>query len=133
MIPVVGVGVLCILFFIFSPRETPTTVGTQFMDALARGDAKKLTELSYLSDGSKDELQKQWEYSVTYGKYYYFKWEIKGEIVESDTMAKVRMAVDVGKGYDEEYELPLDKQDGHWRVDVYGLSRSLYPGLPRRS
>ncbi len=33
--------------------------------------------------------------------------------------------------YEEKFELPLVKKDGKWKVEVLGLDRRLYPGLPR--
>jgi hypothetical protein len=133
MIPVGVLGAMAVGYIALAPRETPTTVGAQFMDALARGDAKRLTDLSYTPDDSLEDLQKKWEFTVTYpGKHYWFKWAIKSEVEESDTDAKVMMGVDVGKGYEDNFTLPMTKQQGKWKVDAYGISRALYPGLPRR-
>ena len=33
--------------------------------------------------------------------------------------------------YEELYELPMVKVGDDWKVDVRGISREFYPGLPR--
>lgn len=131
MIPVVAVGLLIIIGLLFGPRETPMSVANEFMDALARGDSKRLTELSYIGHGTAEELEKKWDFTVKVpGKYYRFTWQVRGETIESDTVATVKVDIDKGSGFADPMSIPLIKQDGKWKVDSYGLSRAIYPGLP---
>ena len=125
----IGVG------FYFA-AESVGTVGSNFMDALARGDAAKLTELSYMDKLSKPEIRKKWDFTVTKAApYYRFAWRVASANATAENTAYVRLQVqrnvDGGGAYDEKFELPLVKTPEGWKVDVRAISRDLYPGLPR--
>lgn len=115
-------------------QEGPAAAGSRFMDALARGDVKTLAETSYVPGKSPEELRKAWEFTTAAGKHYLFHWEITSSSQVNDHDATVRLAVqrNFGPGsYDENYGLPLHKVDGKWKVDASGISREMYPALPR--
>ncbi len=105
------------------------------MDALARGDVKKLCELSYFSQApSSKELTDEWTLATgVAGKHYNFAWRITATSVTGDT-ATVSLGVTRNFGsaasYEENYALPMKLVNGEWKVDVVQISRELYPGLP---
>lgn len=128
-VALVGVG-------LFVAQESVTTVGSKFMDALARGDVNRLTEMSYISDLPKEEIRKRWEFAVnTAAPYYRFTWQVAGATETADGTGSVRLKivrnVESGGGYEENFQLPLLKTGEGWKVDVRGISREMYPGLPR--
>lgn len=129
------VGAVAILFLLFSGGESASAVGVKFMEALARGDADELTQLSYHPDKSSEELKQEWEYTTqTVGKHYLFTYAVLGEQRQDEDQATVRLQVtrNLGSGsYEENFGLPMEKRDGKWRVVVNELSREMYPGLPR--
>lgn len=117
-------------------KDSVTTVGSQFMDALARGDVEKLTEMSYMSDLPKEEIRKRWDFTVNKAApYYRFTWRVAGgDETEKDSgnvRLKVQRNVDSGSSYEESFQLPLIKTAEGWKVDVRSISRDMYPGLPR--
>ena len=124
-------------------KEEPGSVAAQFMSALAKHDAKKLTELSYIGktepaeiESARDRLSKDWDFCVnTAGKYYTFAWRISGSRKSSEDSASVTLQVQrnltSGGSYDEKYELPLEKEGGKWKVVPGGISSEMFPGLPR--
>jgi hypothetical protein len=127
------VGALLLTLF---SGGTPTGSGAKFMNALANGDAEQLTELSHIDGRSEDQIRKGWEYAVKVaGPHYRFRWQVVSESKPSDDEAMVllkvwRNAVRVDS-YDERFQLPMLRIDGKWKVDVRGISREMYPGLPR--
>lgn len=128
-VALVGVG-------LFVAQESVTTVGSKFMDALARGDVDRLTEMSYMSDLPKEEIRKRWEFAVhTAAPYYRFTWAIAGATETADGGGSIRLKVtrniDAGGGYEENFQLPLVKTKEGWKVDIRSISREMYPGLPR--
>ena len=130
------IGAVIVFSLLLFSKESPSSVGGRFMDALARGDSAKLTELTYLSGKSKDEIKKEWEFSTqTAGKYYTFLWTVVAATQADDKTASVRLQVQrnvmSGSSYDENFQLPLVKVDDKWLVDVAAISREMYPGLPR--
>ena len=52
--------VLVTLILIFS-RESLSTVGARFMDALERHDVNKLTALSMMNGKTEDQIRKEWD------------------------------------------------------------------------
>lgn len=120
----------------FFVQQSVATVGSQFMDALARGDVNKLTEMSYMADLPKEEIRKRWDFTVNKAApYYRFTWAItdSGETAGNAGYVRLNVTRNAGTpgGYDEPFELPLLKIDGQWKVDVRAISRDMYPGLPR--
>lgn len=133
LVAVFGAMVLGVILF-FS-KEGPGEVGARFMDALARGNVDKLTAESFAPGKSQAKLRKDWEYATKVGKHYLFFWTITSAIEQTADSAVVRLQVqrNLGPGsYDENYQLPLAKdKDGRWKVDATGISREMYPALPR--
>jgi hypothetical protein len=128
---VLAVAMLAFLFF--SAGGSPRTTAIAFMSSLAEGDVAKLTDLSLVRDRSKEEIHKQWEDAVKYGKSYRFAWEI-GPIRTDGDSATAR--IDVYKSpsadaYADKYELILKKVNGSWKVDVAQIARDMFPYLPR--
>lgn len=121
--------------FVFAQRS-PATVGSEFMDALARGDVGKLTDLSKIGDDPKEEVRKKWDFAVNKaGPYYRFLWTVAGaeETKADQALVRVKVQRNVANGgsYDENYQLPLVKTNDGWKVEVGGINREMFPGLPR--
>ncbi len=126
---------------LFFAKEDPQAIGAQFMDALARHDAKKLTELSYTGktdpasiETEKKRLFSDWDFCVnTAGKHFPFYWRITNSVVSSESTASVTVQISKGgpQGYEEKYELPLIKEGGKWVIEVGSVSRTMFPALPR--
>lgn len=132
-------GIVClalIVFVLFAGRESTATVGARFMTALAKGDVDTLTQMSFMGDETPDQVRKQWDYTVHgVGQYYRFRWHITGTSQANDNTAAVLLQVarnaDTPSAYDENYQLPLVKVNGGWKVDVRNISRDMFPALPR--
>ena len=120
-------------FLFLSAGSSPRTTAIEFMSALAQGDPDKLTDLSLVQDRTKDQIHKQWEEAMRYGKYYRFYWEIGATRSEGDT-ATTRIDVTKTPGPDaapDKYELILKKVDGSWKVDVAQIARDMFPYMPQ--
>ncbi|MEI8282414.1 MAG: hypothetical protein WCG75_08420, partial [Armatimonadota bacterium] len=76
MAAIVIVGMIFVSFLF--TKEDPASVGSQFMDALARHDVDKLTELSLVgktdpskAEAERNKLRDQWKFCVeTAGEHY---------------------------------------------------------------
>jgi hypothetical protein len=122
-------------------KEDPSAVGAQFMDALARHDVDKLTELSYVDketpaeiEAAKKHLREQWDFSVNVaGQHYPFFWKISNSNKATESNATVTVQISKGgpNAYDEKYELPLLRSNDKWKVDATGISRTMFPALPQ--
>jgi len=137
-IVVVGaiVAIAMIATVLLFSRQSVTEVASRFMSGLATGDVETLTKLTYLSEVPEDEVRKKWDFAVNEaGKYYRFRWQVLSAKENDDKTAAVRMYVwrnaDSPASYEENFQLPLIKVDGQWKVDVRAISRDMYPGLPR--
>lgn len=123
-----------IVFFILA-GSSPTAVAADFMSALAKGDAKKLTDLSYFEKVSSDEARKKWELTLARTRYYRFMWSIRSTVESTPETAAVSLEVyrtaDSPATYGENYALPMLKVNGNWKVDVQGIPRDMFPALPR--
>jgi hypothetical protein len=133
---VVAVAMLAVVL-IFS-KQSLSNAGGQFMDALARGDVDKLTELSQVSGENSDQIRKQWEFATQVaGKNYSFRWRItsESEIDSNDGTVKLSVTRNAASpsSYEENYALPMVKVNGLWKVDVANVSREMYPGMPKAS
>ena len=124
---------------LFLVKEDPSAIGGQFMDALARHDVAKLTELSYISPDTKDveaekkRLHDEWEFAVNVaGQHYPFVWRVTSSNTQTENEASVTMMVTRGGagGYEEKFELPMEKVNGKWLVNVGSISRLMFPSLP---
>jgi hypothetical protein len=143
-ISLLGLGAMAIVALIIASlvlsKEGPTAVGGQFMDALARHDVNKLTELTYIQasdpkeiEAERKRIRDQWDFSVNVaGQHYPFFWRITSSNNATDTTASVSMQITRASadGYDEKYELPLEKVNGKWLVNVGSISRAMFPALP---
>lgn len=126
------IGVVVITGLMFVGGDSATPAGSRFMIALGTGDVDTLAEVSYIPDKSKEEIRKDWESTTKLTKYVLFKYKFLGEDRVADDQATIRMDVmKPSTGYDEKFSLPMRKIDGEWKVEVRGLSRQLYPFLPR--
>ncbi len=106
------------------------------MTALSKGDVDTLTKMSLLGDKTEPEMHKEWEFAVnTAGKHYRFFWRITSELVSDENSGSVRMQIsrniDSPSTYEEAFQLPMQKVNGEWKVDVRGISREMFPALPR--
>ncbi|MCH8977879.1 MAG: hypothetical protein IH945_01375 [Armatimonadetes bacterium] len=133
---VVVAFVVGLLVMVLTVGESPTSVASRFMAALAEGDAEALTDLSYLEDVPREEMLAKWEYTTgVVAPHFPFAYEIKGSSKPSDDKAIVWMMYTVNAGmsasYPARYELELHETDDGWKVDVFAISRTMFPGLPR--
>jgi len=123
------VGVL-----MFGGSEDPTMKAQKFMTALGDGDSKKLAEYSTSGTYDAKQLEELWAESVKNAEYYRFRFKIMGAQVSNANQAQVRMQVirsDNPGAVEDNFQLDLKKVDGKWKVRLEGLSRELYPFLPR--
>lgn len=130
----IGVVVIVVLFLIGG--RSATSVAAEFMSALGKHDVAKLTELSYMDGDTPEQVRKKWEYTTQVAApYYRFKWQFLGESSAAPDTSAVRLWVwrdaQSPASYEEKFEIPMVKVDGKWKVDVRGLNRLMYPGLPR--
>ena len=130
-----GIGIAALL--IITPPG-PSTAAAQFMEALAKGDTKALTELTLPKGKSKEQVQQDWEFTTQKAsKYYRFVYQLKDSSTPSPNLGSVKLDVVRNAGmptslnYEEHFELGLEKVDGKWLVDVQSISREMYPFLPR--
>ncbi len=128
--------IVVIVGLLFFSRESPSAAGTRFMVALQNHDVDTLTKLTKMEKASDGDIRKQWDFAVNNAeKYYQFGFKIIGSAQASDTTASVRVSMvhDIDKpgAYDQQYELPMIKDNDEWKVDVRGLSREFYNCLPR--
>ncbi|MBN9501888.1 MAG: hypothetical protein BGO01_09580 [Armatimonadetes bacterium 55-13] len=127
------VAAVVVLFLLAG--DSPSAVAGRFLGALAKGDEKTLAQLSYMDGRSEQEMEAEWKETYENAKYWRFVWKINDTKEQDANNATVilgwyKNAASPGT-YEEKYELPLVKKDGHWKVDVLGISREMYPGLPR--
>ena len=120
----------------FLAKESVGTVGTRFMDALARGDVETLTKMSYIGDRPEAEIRKDWDFAVNNaGRHYRFAWKFLGSEQTGPEAGNVRLDIqrnlDKGGSYDEKFQLPLIKVGDVWKIDVRSVSRDMFPALPR--
>jgi hypothetical protein len=127
------VGIAMIVMVLAFSRESLDSIGARFMSALAKGDAKELAKLTYISGAEPAEIEKMWEESVNgLGKHYRFVWKVNGSTQASPTSGSVRLGVDRNPpNYEENFQLPMIQVDGKWLVDVRGISRQMYPLMPK--
>lgn len=123
--------------------DTPDRAARDFMLGLATADAERLTNRTYLNSEGKsgqakstrDEMLKAWQTGLAGGKYYRFAYSVGEAQTQPDNSASVRLQVNRNPfgmgGYDEHFELPMFKEDGMWKVQVQGISREMFPFLPR--
>lgn len=125
------VAAFAVLAILFSRGTAPPDVAAnRFFYALASRDVDGLMEFGYYQDADEDFVRRQWEYAVNIaGHHYIFSWEMKGTVSEDEDSAIVR--IDFLRQWAEPGDVTLVKVDGKWKVDVFSISRDLYPALPK--
>ena len=114
--------------------ETPATSAGRFLHALGTDDRNTLTELSYMGDQSPADTRKEWDQTMATTRHFLFAWRIESDSENGNNgIVKIGFVKDpTFKGaFEEEYEIPMVKVGGKWKVDVRGISREMYPALPR--
>ncbi|BBO23322.1 MAG: DUF2950 domain-containing protein [Fimbriimonadaceae bacterium] len=134
-ITVVGLlGIVALVVLLFAGKESPANVASRFMSALARHDVEELTSLSFY-EGDPEQLRKGWDYAVNVaGKHFLFRWSLETVKESGPDTAAVKLKVERALGpnsFPENFDLPLVLTKDGWRVDVRGISRNMFPGLPR--
>ena len=133
---VAGAVLLAFLGLAFFAAPSASSAANDFMRALKAGDVDKLVDLSYVPSEDIPKIRKQWEFCLHVATpYYNFAWRPSYSREISDTEFVVRMKViknsEKPTSYDEDFDIPLIKSGGKWKVDVYRLSDKFYPALPR--
>lgn len=115
--------------------DSPSGVAGRFLTALAKGDTKTLTELSYMEGLSPEEIESRWKLTHESSKYWVFAYAVKDSKEQDANNATVNLiwTKDLAGQVPEEgeAELPMVRKDGKWKVDVRAISRSMYPFLPQ--
>jgi hypothetical protein len=119
-----------------SKTQNEEQVAAQFMSAVARLDAKTANDTSFIESVPPEESLKLWEKTFEYNRNYRFVWRLQGASnpTPGEALVKVGMRKDAASmsTYDENFDLRLVKDEKRgWIVDVNGLSRKMYPNLPR--
>jgi len=131
----VAMALILVAIFVFAGRGSPTSTAQEFMEALARGDTAKLTDLTYIRNGDKEAMRKGYDFAThEAGQNYSFLWRVKDEHQADANDASVQLSVIRNArgmaSFEENFEIPLVRQDGKWLVDVGGINDLLYPALP---
>jgi hypothetical protein len=76
----VGLGLVFLVGVILfsSNTDSPETAAIKFMDALARGDANDLSQVTSIDEDSPEVVRKKWENTLSYTEFYQFQWAYKG-------------------------------------------------------
>jgi len=124
------------VLFSVTGGDTPESTARKFLTALGKGDVKQLTALSYVGNETPAQIEKQWDYACNIaGPYYRYLYQVTGVSAYGTDVAAVKMKLirDINKqgSSDEDYEIPLLKENGKWLVDVRSLNYKLYPALPK--
>lgn len=141
MILVGGTGFLAILCLSFLGLDSPSSSASKFMAALAKGDYKTVASVSHVDPKpgedaaeAKKRIEEEWKFATEVaGKHYRFRYRLLGQVIEGNSAA-VNMQVwkNYNPGaYEENFDLPMIKSDGKWKVAIRGMSRKWYPGVPR--
>ncbi len=117
------------------PNKSAAKTANDFLVALAKDDREKLTDLTYWPDKSREQIRASWDKTMEAAKHYRFAWKMVSEkdATEENTGVVVmvfRNAMSSGT-FEEKFEIPLQKQNGEWKVDVRGINREMFPALPR--
>lgn len=127
---------VAIVVLIFFAGESPAMAAGRFLLALQKRDVETLTELSYVPHGDTEAIRKDWDFTVNVAnpnyRFVYRVLHVK-ELGGDEAVATVEMKKDAFSpaAYEENFQLPLVRKQGRWKVDVYNMSRKMYPALPR--
>lgn len=128
-------SVLVLLGLVIFGRDSAGETAAEFMTALGSGNAEKLTDLTFLGTGTKEEMRAKWEFATKRAApYYRFTWRITNVAESGPNDANVTLQVmrnASASSYEEKFQLPLVKVKDEWKVDVRSVSSQMYPGLPR--
>ncbi len=115
--------------------ESPTGVGVKFLTSLAKGDTKTLADLSYMEGNTPQQVEEKWKQTKDATKYWMFAFSVKNTTLQDSDSASLVLDwiknASNPSAYGEEFELPMVKVDGKWKVDVRAISREMYPALPK--
>lgn len=115
--------------------EDEVKAGKEWLYAFGEGNLDRITELSFMDGLTPEQKRAEWKKTLDRAKYYTYVWNVKRSVKTTDTEATITLGfwrnATKGGSYEEKYELPLRKVDGKWLVDVRGISRSMFPALPR--
>lgn len=136
LVVVVAVALVAAVVVLFMMAgESPSGVASKFLTSLAKGDLKTVSELSYMEGLSQEQIRQKWDETYSVTKHWLFAFAIADSSEQDERNATVRLkwvkSAMNPSAYEEKYELPLIKVDGKWKVDVRGMSREMYPSLPR--
>lgn len=127
--------VAAVLALFLLAGNSPSTIASKFLLALSKGDTKTLAENSFMEGLSLSETEERWAKTYESSKYWVFAYQILDAKDQDANNATVRLdwikGANSSSAYSEKYELPMVKKDGQWKVDVRGMSREMYPALPR--
>lgn len=121
---------------LFMGRESMSSTCGRFLSALSSGDIDTLVATSYAGTKTPEEMRKEWEFTINEAApYYRFIYKIENSREQGSTGGSVAIrfwknATSSGS-YDEQFDIPMVKTDGGWKVDVRGISREMFPALPR--
>ncbi len=124
------VGLAAILAF-SSTADTAESATIRFMDALARGDAKALTQVTFIEDETDAEIEKKWAESCNFNEHYRFKWTPKATNTLTEKTAVATVSLFALGQNEADYRLPLVKKDNKWKVDIAVVDRNFFPSLPK--
>lgn len=130
------VSALVVIVLLFMGGESPTSIASKFMVALAKGDVDTLTKMSYIDGKNEEQIKQAWDYTVNkVGPHYRFVFRSISAVQIDPTLVNVKFEVVTdalsGSSYPEFFEIPLKKVDNDWKVDTAAIDRKMYPGLPR--
>lgn len=135
VVALVGLAALAAVLLLVR-TDSPQAAADRFLTALAKGDAKTLAEMSFF-DPARDaaRVEADWRKTLDRGEYFRFVWRQKAtNLLPGDrATVAIQFVRDAGTryAYEENFSLDLLRRDGRWKVDVLGLSREMYPALPR--
>lgn len=145
-ITIVTVGVVAAIMLLLAvvlfAKDSPQSSGVKFMQALSNHDVDQLVELTFVGEtdpqkieARKKKLREDWDFAVnTAGKHFIFTYKVVGYTQPTETAGAVSCKVTKNAhmgGYDEKFELPMEKESGKWKVVIGGVSRSMFPALPK--
>ena len=130
------VSVVVVAGILIFSRESMSSVGQRFIEALYAKDVDTLTKMTMMSETPTESIHKQWDHAVNVaGKYYMFAYKIEGATQSGPNSGSVKIQIvkDVDKptAFPEHVEIPMVKVGDEWKVDIRNMDHELYPGLPR--
>lgn len=133
LLPVLGVvGILGMGSLLLFGQDSATSAGTKFMESLAKADIKGLVASSTIGQDDA-ESEKRWNHLVNdLAPYYRFRFAIHDSNATTDS-AVLKIEVfqnSQGRVEPKDYQLPLIRLNGKWKVDALHVPAGFFPGLP---